>query len=180
MIRIFTTLALFAVLMMSAAMVVGLYVGDHVAPDAQALRWASIHRLLGVAAAIVVILVDSIVMTYFIGTSRWCKEVMQAYQLDAEFVTRSVSLKRRTFPWAFLSMLVVIAVGALGAAADPSTMLQGTEHWVIFHLLGAFLGLAFIALSFYIQGRNIAAHHVVIEEIVAQVRRIRAELGLEV
>jgi hypothetical protein len=181
MIRIFITLALFALLMMLAALVLGLYLGDiHGLQDPDKLRWAMVHRLLGMGAALAVVLVDSIVVTYFIGTSRWCKEVVETYRLEEEFVRRSVMLKRRTFPWALLSMLTVVVVGALGAAADPMSGRPGTENWVNVHLLGAFAGLAFIAVSFFFQAQNIAAHHAVINDIVAQVRRIRIERGLEV
>jgi hypothetical protein len=181
MTRIFITLALFALLMMGAALALGLYLGDiHGQRDPDMLHWAMVHRLLGVAAALAVVLVDSIVITYFIGTSRWCKEVVETYQLDLELLRRSVLLKRRTFPWALLSMLTVIAVGALGAAADPMSGRPGTENWVSVHLLGALAGLTFIAISFYFEAQNIAAHHIVIDDIVAQVRRIRLERGLEV
>ena len=128
----------------------------------------------------VVVLVDSIVITYFIGTSHWCKEVVETYRLDTDLLRRSVTLKRRTFPWALLSMLAVIGVSALGAAADPASGRLGTEHWVNIHLIGAFAGLTFIAVSFYFEAQYIAAHHVVIEDIVAEVRRIRMERGLEV
>jgi hypothetical protein len=181
MIRIFTTLALFSLLMMTAALVIGLYLGDiHGSQDPDTLRWAMVHRLLGMGAALAVVLVDSIVVTYFIGTSRWCKEVVETYRLDAKLLARSVILKRRTFPWALLSMLVVVCVGALGAAADPMSGRPGTENWVNVHLIGAFAGLVFIAVSFYFQAQNVAAHHTVINDIVAEVRLIRAERGLEV
>jgi MFS family permease len=181
MIRIFTTLALFSLVMMIAALVLGLYLGDiHGVNDPDTLRWAMVHRLLGMGAALAVVLVDSIVVTYFIGTSRWCKEVVETYKLEPELLARSVTLKRRTFPWALISMLVVICVGALGAAADPMSGRAGTEHWVNIHLAGALAGVCFIAVSFYLQGQNIAAHHTVINDIVAEVRRIRQERGLEV
>lgn len=181
MIRIFTSLALFAVLMMTATMIVGLYVGDlHGNPDVGVKQWATIHRLMGIFAAVSVVLVNSIVVTYFIGTSRWCKEVVETYKLDPKLIARSVELKRRTFPWALLSMLTVVAVGALGAAADPATLRPGTEHWVIPHLVGAIAGLCFVAWAFFIQANRIAAHHNVITDIVAEVRRVRLEHGLEV
>jgi hypothetical protein len=180
-IRIFTSLALFALAMMATALMLGLFLGDiHGTRDPNVLKLATVHRLLGVAAALVVVLVNSIVVTYFIGTSRWCKEVIETYDLDRQLHRRSVTLKRRTFPWAFLNMMTVVAVGALGAAADPSTLRAGTENWVTPHLIGAVVGWAIIAVSFYIQGQAIAAHHAVIEEIVAEVRRIRIERGLEV
>ncbi|HZZ27694.1 MAG TPA: hypothetical protein VFE46_06765 [Pirellulales bacterium] len=181
MIRIFTTLAWFALLMMVAALCLGLYLGDiHGQRDPMVLHLATVHRLLGAAAALVVVLVDSIVVTYFIGTSRWCKEVVETYHLDANLLRRSVLLKRRTFPWALCSMLAVVAVSALGAAADPASGRLGTEAWVSIHLVGALTGLAFIAVSFYLQAQNIASHHIVINDILTEVRRIRVERGLEV
>ncbi len=77
-------------------------------------------------------------------------------------------------------MLVIVGVVALGGAADPASGRQGTEHWVTPHLIGALVGLAFIAYAFFVQGTNIAAHHAVINDIVAEVRRVRSERGLEV
>jgi hypothetical protein len=181
MVRIFSTLAIFALLLLAAALVIGLHIGDiHGSNDPDTAHWAVVHRLMGTAAALVVVLVDSIVITYFIGTSRWCKEVAETYQLDAEFVRRSATLKRRNFPWSMLSILVIIGVAALGAAADPMSGRPGTQHWVNIHLIGALAGLAFTVLSFYFQAQYIAAHHGVINDIVAQVRRIRTERGLEV
>jgi hypothetical protein len=179
--RIFTSLAFFAIVLMGAALCLGFFVGDlHGVRNPETLRWATVHRLMGVAAALTVVLVNSIVVTYFIGTSRWCKEVVETYELNPELLRRSVILKRRTFPWALISMLTVVAVGALGAAADPATLRQGTELWVTPHLIGALVGVSFIAFAFFIQAQRIAEHHAVIESIVAEVRRIRQERGLEV
>jgi hypothetical protein len=181
MIRIFTTLAMFSLVMMIAALVLGLYLGDiHGVHDPDTLRWAMVHRLLGMGAALAVVLVDSIVITYFIGTSRWCKEVVETYQLDEGLISRSVGLKRKSFPWSLLSIFVVIGVAALGAAADPMTGRVGSENWVYIHLAGALAGVCFIALAFYQQGQSVAAHHTVINDIVDEVRRIRQERGLEV
>ena len=43
----------------------------------------TLHMLLGAAAALMTVLVNSITITYFIGTSRWCKEVCETYQLES-------------------------------------------------------------------------------------------------
>jgi hypothetical protein len=179
--RIFVTLAWFAVLFVAAAMIIGLAMGDlRHDPSPETLVWARVHRLMGVAAALAVVLVNSIVVTYFIGTSRWCKEVIETYRLDRSLLARSTTLKRRTFPWAVLSMLVAVGVVALGGAADPATGHPGTENWVTPHLLGAMLGLAFFGWASIAQWNNIAANHHLISEILAEVRRIREALGLEV
>jgi hypothetical protein len=167
--------------MMAATLILGLAVGDlHQDRSADTLRWATVHRLTGIAAALVVVLVNSIVVTYFIGTSRWCKEVSETYRLDMNLVGRSTQLKRRTFPWAVAGMLTVVGVIALGGAADPATGRAGTEQWVTPHMLGAMVGLMLIAWVFWVQWQNIGRNQVVIGEVMAEVRRIRLERGLEV
>ena len=181
MTRIFISLAWFALVMMGAALVLGLSVGDlHQDPSDAALRWATVHRLTGIAAALVVVLVNSIVVTYFIGTSRWCKEVSETYLLEPTFVARSNRLKRRTFPWAVTGMLTVVGVIALGGAADPATGRQGTENWVTPHMLGALAGMMLVAWCFWVEGQNIVANQTVIADVMTQVRRMRAQRGLEV
>lgn len=175
------SLAWFALVMMGATLIVGLSVGDlHVDRDPDTLRWATVHRLAGVAAALSVVLVNSIVITYFIGTSRWCKEVSETYGLDPQLVRRSNHLKRRTFPWAVTSMLTVVGVVALGGAADPATGREGTALWVTPHLLGAMTGLLIVAWIFYVEWQNIAANHAVINDVMTDVRKIREAKGLEV
>lgn len=181
MTRIFLTMAWLAVTMMCATLVLGLAIDDlHNDHSPEMLRWATVHRLAGVATALTVVLVHSIVVTYFIGTSRWCKEVSEAYSLDSTFVRRSTQLKRRTFPWAVSAMLAIVGVIALGAAADPATALPHTEDWIIPHLIGAMAGLAFICWAFFVEWNNIHANHQVIADVLAEVRKIRAERGLEV
>jgi hypothetical protein len=183
--RIFPVLACFAVMFMAATLLLGLNIGqlDKDASEETKNR-ATVHRLSGIAAALVVVLVDSIVITYFIGTSRWCKEVSEAYKLEPQLLQRSTGLKRRTFPIAVLSMFAIIGVVALGGAADPAAALRlpplGGVTWSELHLAGSLLGLVFIAYAFYVQWENIAAHRTVIDDILAEVRRIRLEKGLDV
>ena len=180
MTRIFISLAWFALILTAATLIVGLSVGDlHRDHSADALRWATVHRLSGVASALAVVLVNSIVVTYFIGTSRWCKEVSETYRLEPSFLQRSTALKRRTFPWAVMGMLTVVGMIALGGAADPATGRPGTENWVTPHLLGALGGLMLIGWSFFVEWTNIFANHLVIADVLAEVRRIRLEHGLE-
>jgi Na+/serine symporter len=177
--RIFSALASFAILMLIVTLLLGLYVGDLHQPHSKSTGDVGmVHRLFGIATALVVVLVNSIVMTYFIGTSRWCREVVETYQLNPALVARSAVLKRRAFPWASAATLVVIGISALGAAADPATQRAGTANWVIPHLIAALAGLIFIAWAFFQQGQRIAEHHVVITEILAEVAKIRKERGL--
>lgn len=189
MIRIFFTLAVFSLVCVAAALLLGIQVGDlHgvLDPDTPdsvrqtTIDRASVHRRAGVAAAIVVIFANSIAVTYFIGTSRWCKEVVASYSLNPELLRRSVALKRRTFPWAVSSMLMIVGVVALGASADPGTGMKDTADWVLPHFLASLVALAFLVLSFFMQASNIRAHYEVINDIMAEVRRVREERGLAV
>jgi hypothetical protein len=145
----------------------------------------TIHMLLGVAASLVAILVSSISVTYFVGTSRWCKEVVEAYHLDRSLAEESQRLKRRTFPWAVCGMLTIVAIVALGALSDPSVFSDPAGNparhltWRTYHFLCALVGTGFLAYAFYIQQQNIGANYDVIERIVAEVQRIRAARGLD-
>jgi hypothetical protein len=178
--RIFAVLALFAVAFVAATLALGLSLGDiRTDRSLDAQRWATVHRLSGITAGFLVVLVNSIAVTYFIGTSRWVKEVAEAYRLDAQYVRRSTALKRKTFPWAVAAMLTIVAVVALGGAADPGAH-PGSEQWVTPHLIGAIAGLAFLAWGSFAEWNNIYANHQVIEEVMTEVRRIRTERGLDV
>lgn len=185
MARIFSVLALFAVVFVAATMILGLMLGDVYDPsDTTAQRWATVHRLSGVTAALAVMFVNGIVVTYFVGTSRWCREVTEAYSLDIDYVRRSNAIKRKTFPLAVVNMLIIVGIVALGGAADPGASLRlqplGSLTWANLHLIGAMLGLAAIAYFSFQQWINIQAHHEVIESIMTRVRQVRAERGLEV
>ncbi len=166
-------------------MVLGLSLGDVRNPnDAAAQHWATVHRLSGVAAALSVMFVNGIVVTYFVGTSRWCREVTETYELDPEPLRESNRLKRRTFPLAVVNMLTIVGVVALGGAADPGASLQlksiGPVTWPMLHLLGALVGLAMLAGTSVLQWINIGANHEAILRIMAEVRRIRQARGLDV
>lgn len=136
--------------------------------------------LTGTAAALAVVFVHSIVVTYFVGTSRWCKEVTETYRLDPGPLRRSTLLKRRTFPWCVVGMLAVVAVGALGAASDPGTGRPNTADMVDIHLWAALGGMAFISWTYFQAWLNIAENQLVIQEIVGMVAHIRQERGLDV
>jgi drug/metabolite transporter (DMT)-like permease len=183
MTRIFPTLGALSLMLVAMSLVFGLSIGDLYAdpPTAETLAWRTRHTLTGVAAALAVVLVESIAVTYFIGTSRWCKEVTETYRLPPNDLAESTRLKRRTFPFCVLGMLAVVGVSALGAASDPGTgrPASDTAYWVNVHLAAALGGLAFVAWTYYRVWLNMAANQAVIERIVARVAQIRAERGLD-
>ena len=182
MIRIFFTLACLSVTLLITALMIGLTMGDLYAkpsPADETLHWATVHRLTGIAAALGVVFVESVVVTYFIGTSRWVREVVETYRFDPAPIVASNRLKRRTFPWALAGMLAVVGIIALGGAADPATMRPNTQAWADWHLWGAFLGIAFVAWTYLIAWNNIVANHAIIQQLVAEVGRVRREHGIE-
>jgi hypothetical protein len=179
--RFFVILAGFSVGFMLLAIGTGLVTmrDDIRSPDNRAPL--SIHRYSGISAGMAVLLVNSVVITYFIGTSRWCREVCEAYSLPASFVERSTVLKRRTFPASVLGIVVIIVVAALGAAADP--MAGSTPPWfgiarAEYHLIAVCLGTCVVAWTLVAQHAGLKGNHELIDDIVAEVRRIRTERGL--
>jgi hypothetical protein len=181
MTRILVTLASLSLILLAASLVIGLSVGDLYAlpqPSAETQSWAAVHRLLGLVAALMVVFVESIVVTYFIGTSRWCKEVVETYRLDPAAVRASNRLKRRMFPWALAGMLAVIGIIALGGAADPMTGQPNTRFWTDWHLWAAFGGIAVIALTYAVAWLQVVENQAIIGRLVAEVQRVREERGL--
>lgn len=145
-------------------------------------RWKSVHFLSGLATAVIVMFVAGVAITYFVGTSRWCREVVDAYRLDPQLSRESARLKRRTFPVMVVAMLGLVVVVALGGASDPGANLQleppGGIAWSELHLTAALLGTCLVAWAYYLAWANITEHQQVMGRIMEEVKRIRAERGL--
>ena len=135
-----------------------------------------IHIWIGIIAVLVNLLVHSISITYFIGTSRWCSEVVDAYELDPDLADQSRRLKRRSFPWAFLGIVVTLAIASLGAAADPYSSTTAPSDWVTYHWGLAMGGTMVIGLAFLSQVMAVGANYQVINTILARVEARRASL----
>jgi hypothetical protein len=175
--RIFPFLILFAVAFFAATMFVGFFAD----PDAPGPinHLMDVHFLSALLTSLVVLFVNGIVVTYFIGTARWCREVVDTYRLPAELAQQSQLLKRRTFPYSLGNMLLVVVLMALGAAAHTRVPPPPGVTWAEIHLLATFLFLGFMALATYLQWINIRANQEVIARIVEYVRATRAAKGLE-
>jgi hypothetical protein len=173
MTRIFLTLALLDGLALAASF--GLGVASKLREALHSVgdpTWM-IHFYLGLFSAIGTLLVHCLIFTYLLGTGRWVKEVGLAYQLpDEPWPKRTRELKRRAFPVALVAMLVAIATVAAGAGAQLQTW-----PWTVHATLA---GIALIVNfgAFVIEYRCVAANGRVIEEVLRDVDRIRAERGL--
>jgi hypothetical protein len=178
----FARVSLFAVALLVATAGLGLWIGDlHGATDPAVLRWGTVHRLSGMFTALVVLLVNSMSVTYFIGTGRWVREVVETYRLDAALIAQGKTLKRAAFPWAVIGMLAMVGIVALGGAADPGGGLaERSREWVTWHLVGGIGLAALIAWCFQAQLQPIREQHLLIEAVMAAVRRERTARGLDV
>lgn len=182
MIRIFFTLSVLSVVLLGSALLMGLTMGDLYArplASRETLQWATMHRLTGISAALAVVFVESVAVTYFVGTSRWCKEVVETYRLSQDSVAASNRLKRRTFFWAVMGMLAAVGIAALGGASDPATLRSNTKAWADYHLIGAISGIVFIVWTYFLTWSNIVANQAIITGLVNEVGRVRKERGLD-
>lgn len=182
MIRIFFTLSVLSVVLLGSALFMGLTMGDlYARPMAtrETLQWATFHRLTGISAALAVVFVESVAVTYFVGTSRWCKEVVETYRFSRDPVAASNHLKRRTFLWAVLGMLAAVGIAALGGASDPATLRPNTKAWADYHLIGAISGIVFIVWTYFLAWSNIVANQSIIAGLVNEVGRVRRDRGLD-
>ncbi len=181
--RIFPSLALFGLTFVGVSIVLGLTVDTSDLTTEAARSWKRVHMIAGILAGLAVMLVNGIVITYFVGTSRWCREVVETYQLDMRLYRRSAALKRKAFPITLAAMLVVVGMVALGGAADTARTLPQPPwglSWADIHLLGSLVGAGFLIWASYLQWTTITVNQQVIAAILAQVKEVRQAKGLDV
>ncbi len=184
MTRIFTTLALCSTATLLAALWLGLGIGDATVRDSAVQSRVMVHFLTGVAALVFAGLVHALVITYFMGTGRWLEETCRAYSFGESWQRRSHELKWRLYPAIVVSLLLLIATGAFGGAADPASAVGfrgiGPLTAAQVHLWVAVVTLltntAVNTFEFLALRRNGA----LVMDVLAEVRRIRIERGLEV
>ncbi len=137
------------------------------------------HIWVGVLASLLTLLVNSVAITYFLGTARWCREVVETYDLDRQPARTSLQYKRQVFFLAFGSMVVILAIVILGALADPTRNPQDelsyVGRWRLAHFSLAVLGVAWIGLAYWWQVQRITANSQIIQSIMQQVEQIAPE-----
>jgi hypothetical protein len=132
-----------------------------------------LHFLFGLFTAVGTLLTHCLIFTYFLGTGRWVKEVTLAYDLpDAPWHKRTRDLKRATFPPALAAMLITIATAAGGAGAQLQQW-----PWQVHFTLGL-ITLAVNLWAFRLEYRNVTENAGILDAVLREVDRIRAERGL--
>ncbi|MBC8350891.1 MAG: hypothetical protein H8E66_02830 [Planctomycetes bacterium] len=125
-----------------------------------------LHIWLGMSAALVTLLVNSISVTYFIGTNRWCREVVDAFSLDQDLAKRSQRLKKRAFPYSLAAIVLILFIAGFGAASDPVTLNPDAADWVPYHWGLAMLGMVVIGGCLLAQVGLIGKNYQLIKEIM--------------
>ena len=184
MTRIFATLALCSTATLVTALWLGWEIGDATSRDPAVQSRVMVHFLLGVAALVCAVLVHALVITYFMGTGRWLEETCEAYRLVDSWQARSRELKWRLYPAIVASLLLLIVTGAFGGAADPASAVgfQGIGPLTApqVHLWVAVVTLLVNAVVNVFEFLALRRNGALVQEVLAEVRRMRLERGLEV
>jgi hypothetical protein len=167
--RIFLALTVVSTLLLVASFVLGCEIGDIRSVSSWTRKLLSYHLLISVAALIFAALVHAVLLTYFMGTSRWIEEARQAYKFDARWSEENRRLKYRAIPTMVLCLLLLISNIPLGAVASANV------HLVV-AILTLVVNLAVNAMEYAAIRRN----GELIAAVVIEVRRIRETLGLPV
>lgn len=184
MVRIFLPLAFLSTIALIITMALGLSIEDPRAATVAAQASVKYHFLTALATLCFATLVHAIVVTYFMGTGRWIEETSNAYHLPATFFEHNRTIKYRTIPAVVGAFLLLLCTGALGAAADPASAVQfagwGTLTPSMLHLSAAIISvLANVGVN-YLEFLALEKNGEVVEQVLAEVRRIRLEKGLAV
>jgi hypothetical protein len=183
-VRIFLPLAFLSTASLLVAMGLGLAIDDPRVRSASVQAGVQYHFLAALAALVFATLVHAIVLTYFMGTGRWLEETSSAYQLDPQLHGKSAKIKYRTVSSMVLCFFLLIVTGAFGAAADPASPMQ-SKGWGGYSAstIHLFLACATIAMNIFVNWLEFQAleqNGDLIEQALAEVRRIRIEKGLAV
>ncbi len=182
--HIFLTLAAVGAVLLLAALVLGFEIGDPRSVAPLTRKMLSYHLLISVAALIFAALVHAVLLTYFMGTSRWIEEARQAYKFDTRWSEENRRLKYRTIPVMAVCLLLLIGNIPFGAMAADSAgwilpvvgAVSPSRVHLVFALLTTAINLAVNAIEY----RAIRRNGELIADVLSEVHRIREAHGLPV
>lgn len=163
MARIFTGLAVWNLVFLSAAVATGFLRGGAVP--------ARYHLLTGLFSAMFCCLLHAIVFAHFIGSGKWIKRGVEAAGMDAAIVARTRRFKAKTFPFALFSMLLVVATAVLGGGTDTGSV-SPTLHLVL-----ALLTLSLNVVATFFERSAIRENSGLIDRVV-EANRARIAEGI--
>lgn len=184
MVRIFLPLAGLSACFLIVAIILGLMIDDPQVRSTAVQASVQYHFLAAVGALVFATFVHAIVLTYFMGTGRWIEETSSAYRLDPGLHRQSNRIKLQTIPLIVICFLMLLATGALGAAADPASPWKG-KGWgpmtaSSIHLIAALTTLAANLWVTCLEFLALEKNGEIVDQVLGEVRRIRIEKGLAV
>ena len=108
---LYTGLALWNLALLAVASGLGAFAGADGGVDPQ------VHRLVGFFATLFGLLVQSILVTHFIGTMKWIQQVGPTAGVEDTKRARTAWIRGRMFPTVLSAMLVTVAAAILGGSA---------------------------------------------------------------
>jgi hypothetical protein len=182
--RIFLTLTVVSTVLLVAALVLGFEIGDPHQVAQSTRKMMSYHLLISVAALIFAALVHAVLLTYFMGTSRWMEEARQAYKFDTRWSEENRQLKYRTIPVMAACLLVLILNIPLGALSVDHANWRvpgiGATTPSRLHLVFSILTIVVNLAVNWMEYRAIRRNGELIADVIGEVRRIRDARGLPV
>jgi hypothetical protein len=176
--RIFLTLSILSNAALGVSFYLGWRIGDAAALSPDARTAVTQHFLSGLGAAILVLLVHAVALTYFMGTGRWIEETCAAYRLGPEPRRENIRLKYRALPGMVGCVLLVMGTAACGAMADPAANVAVPSAAAIHFTLAAVTLCANVLVS-CVEHAAIDRNGKLVEAVLADVRRMRQERGLD-
>ena len=159
------------------AMCVAAELGTLVAANGARSDWMMWHWHAGFWTSLLTLLVHSIVLTYFVGTGRWVREVGTVYGFDGVWVRRTWRTKLHAIPLIVASMLMAVVTAALGASVDPGSTVR-LESWMgipaaHLHRYSAIALFLVNLVSYWFEYAALRANATTISEVMEQVERVR-------
>jgi hypothetical protein len=177
MTRIFLTLTVIGNLLLAGTFLLGMNIDDAGSLTETARHQVTWHFLTALGSAMLAMAVHAIALTYFMGTGRWIEETTAAYKLGETARKANIRLKYRVLPGMIGCILLIIVTGAFGAIADPASNSQMPSAPLIHFSLAVATLLANLFVS-TLEWSAIEQNGKLVDGIVVEVRRIRAEHGL--
>lgn len=166
MIRLYLILAVTGLSLLLAAFATGM--AASVLPGGRAGAWGGVHLVASLTTVMALLVIHSMVYTYFIATTRWVKEVSRAYDLPDWLVGQAKRNKGRVSRFITGGAAAVAVAAWAGAAVDTRGVVYAP--W---HLAGASFALGFNAVAFFVEYAVVVAHQRLLAELNAQAARMR-------
>ncbi len=180
--RIFLSLIFVQTLVLSFAIYRGWNIGD--ATDLAVQDAVSFHMKFGLFAILLCCFCHALLLTYFMGTGRWLEETCHAYDLAPEYRERNIKLKWTAYPAMTICFALLIGMMISGVAADPAAMV-GFDSWGSWTAARVHLTVVLFTVTVNL-GVNVWEYLAIrrngelVNAVLARVREIRQERGLEV